>query len=573
MSQSISQLKLIKVSDNRINDNEEKSYCIVQGGQLITYRYFNPASISQSSMTFNNINPPDLSVYTSKYVSITLVVLIDFVGTTSGVNLLDGWGTTMALRAMPVNNSQINATLTLNNSSFTQEMNDVLPYILRCRFQKMMETLSETPVYLDASQEYSELSGAMRNPLGGYQNSVNGSVIPRGGFNMVEVLSNTPTTGQLRVTCTEPILISPLDFMNCDNPYFAGLSTVTYQGTFDPDINSRFLSISDNSPASFSSISITPQQETKINFTYITPSVATQIPKTMVFPFYKINKYVTDFGSLAAGATITNVASNIQISSIPKRLVLFIRQKRSTLNPSVPDVFARITGLSIQFMNKSSLLGSASAQQLYDISRFNGVDLNWQEWFGSNVAGSFPSQVSGVGAVIVIDPATDLGLDNLQSAGMTMNTQLQVTFTYTNLNKTNALFLSSYILTVDDGLVTINNGASYIQNSVVGVNDLLNLSESPPEYTTADALLQSKEGGNIFGNIKSFIQKNLPLFKQIFDVGKQVAPIIAPLFGMGDDEGMGMEGLGLVGGRRRHRGRGLVGGAQLDRMRLANLID
>ncbi len=568
MSQSISQLKLVKVSDNRINDNEEKTYCIVQGGQLCTYRFFNPASISQSSMTFSNINPPDVKVYTSKYIPITLVLLIDFTGTTSGVNLLDGWGTTMSLRAMPVNNSMINSTLTLNNSSFTQEMNDVLPYILRCRFQKMVDTLSESPTYLDASQEYSELSGSIRNPLGGYQNSVQGGPVPRGGFNRVELISNTPTTGQIRVTCTEPILISPLDFMNCDNPYFAGLSTITFQATFDPDMNSRVLSISDNSPASFTSITITPQQESTINFTYITPSVATDIPRTMVFPFYKINKYVTDFSSaLGSGLSITNVASNIQIATIPKRLVFFVRQKRSTLNPSVPDTFARINSVSLQFMNRSSLLASASPAQLYDISRFNGVDMNWQEWFGSNPTGTFPSQVSGVGSMIVLDPATDLGLDNLQSAGMTMNTQLQVTLNYTNLNRSGPIFYSIYVITADDGLVTINNGASYIQNSVVGVNDLLNLSESPPEYTTSDALLQSKEGGNIFGNIKSFIQKNLPLFKQIFDVGKQVAPIVAPLFGMGDDEGYG-----LVGGRR-HRGRGLVGGAQLDRMRLANLID
>jgi len=231
------------------------------------------------------------------------------------------------------------------------------------------------------------------------------------------------------------------------------------------------------------------------------------------------------------------VASNLQISAIPKRLVFFVRQKRSTLNPSVPDVFARISSVSLEFMNRSSLLASASAIQLFDISKFNGVDANWQEWFGSE-ANNFPRAVSGVGSMIVIDPALDLGLNNLMSAGMTMNTQLQVQLTYTNINPTETILFSIYLLTIDDGLVTFNNGASYIQNSVVGPNDLLALSESPPEYTTSDALIQSKEGGNIFGNIKSFIQKNLPLFKQIFEVGKQVAPIVAPLFGMGE-EGMG----------------------------------
>lgn len=564
MSESVSQLKVIKVSDNRINDNDEKTYCIVQGGQLYTRRYFNYTSLSTSSISFNNVNPPNMTTYVSKYIPVTMTWVITFTGTTTGTHLLDGWGTTMALRAMPFNNSQISGTLQMNNATFSEDINDVLPYILRCRFQQLVDSLSETPVYLDASQNYSELTGSVRNPLGSYGNSVQGGPIPRGGFNFVQFLTNTPTSASIRVTVTEPILISPLDFYNNNDPYFNGLQTFQYNGVFDPNIASRILSISNNSPATFSAINVNPEGAL-INFTYITPSVATQVPRTMVFSYHNFNRYVTDNNiPLPAGASTSQVNNNIQISSIPKRIVVFVKQKRSTLTPSSTDTFARITKVSIEFMNKSSLLNSASTNQLYDMSKFNGVDASWPEWYGSSGSG-IPLAVSGVGSVLVFEPASDLGLDNLGASGMTMNTQLQITVDYTNINPTNALTFSLYILTIDDGIVTMNSGACYVQNSIVGTSDLLQLNEMPPEYTTADAIVQDRMGGDLFGNIKSFFHKNLPLFKQIFDVGKQVAPIVAPLLGLG-------EGDGLVGGRRRYRGRGLVGGASLDRMRLQNLM-
>jgi len=588
MSESISRLNLVKVSDARISDVEKKTYLLVEGGQVYTRRFFGHSSISTSSLSFNNINPPDLKTYVSKYITITHTWVVNLVGSNStpGSNLLGSeWSHTMSLRALPLMNSFTSMSLQINNATFNQDMNDVLPYFERCRFNKMSKDISYSPTYLDSSQRYSELCqpATVRNPLGPYGTSIDGTKIARGGFPQVVFSNITATTTDLTITVTEPIMISPLAFNNNDEPYFSGVQSMFFNAVYDSNSFARLFSISDlANGVTLTSNVVTPMSAT-MNFTYVTASITTNIPKTLVFPYYNVNRYVTDYNGGALVPTLTKqsnfVLNNIQISSIPKRLVLFVKQKRSSLTASSPDVFARIDKINIDFMNRSSLLASANVQQLFDMSKFNGLDMQWEEFFGGGNPGngSVPGGIyqsglpSGIGSVIIIEPAMDLGLDNLGSAGMSLNTQLAVTLDFTNLSLV-PLSFSAYLLTIDDGLITINNGATYVQNSVVGVNDLLNIAETPTEYTTSEALIKDMNGGDFFGNIKNFIQRNLPLFKQIFEVGKTVAPLVAPLLGLGYSggaramrRGRGVSGGGVSGG-------GLVGGAKLDRLRLKNLM-
>jgi pantoate kinase len=69
-----------------------------------------------------------------------------------------------------------------------------------------------------------------------------------------------------------------------------------------------------------------------------------------------------------------------------------------------------ITGISINFANKSGLLSSCTQSQLYDISRNNGVEQSYYEWSGSGVSAtkSSGSNVATIGSVLCIDPSIDL---------------------------------------------------------------------------------------------------------------------------------------------------------------------
>ncbi len=622
MSESLNRLKLVKVSDNRINDEEVRSYALLQGGSLYTRRRLDATSISASTLSFNNVNPPTANTYLDKRILLTIVYSVAFVGTTTGTNLLDEWGSQIAPRCMPVNNSFSSVSLQLNNATFNQDQNDVLPAFTRVGFKKLKRSLSMSPNALDQSQQYSECIGT-RNPLGPVNNAEPDEDVARGGFQGVVFGSNTPTAGSLLLTCTEPVMVSPLDWNNSNEPAFVGLTNFTFNGVFDANLQNRVISVMNGSVATFSSIVVTPVQA-QMHFLYITPSVISPIPKILNYPYFPINRYVTDNSvPLAPLASTTKVTNNIQISSIPKRIILYVKQNKATITPSSCDVFAAINSISVDFMNRSSLLASASQQQLFEMSKNNMLDMDWNDFSGS-LAPAGPSplnpgsrSVSGPGSMVVINPVFDFGLDNLQTSGSTGQTQLSISVNYTNLNKVDTISFSLYLVIVDDGLITIpsSGGVCYQQNSIVGSNDLLKTSLSAPSFTTGDVLVQDQMGGSFWGKLKSFFSDLAPYAKTALKaaaplaagVVPELAPFLPLIQGLGcggcggcaecgevmgramagagrrkgkamvggrqvDYMGEGMdEGMGLVGGRKS-RAKGLVGGKQLSRASLKQLL-
>jgi hypothetical protein len=252
--------------------------------------------------------------------------------------------------------------------------------------------------------------------------------------------------------------------------------------------------------------------------------------------------------------------NNIQLNSIPKKMYLFIKPTRSSYTVSQTDTFARINTVSIQFGNRSSLLGNCDANQLYSISKRNGVDADFSNWYGSTNYNK-PRNWSGCGSVLALSPWKDLGLSDYATSGTSSTIQVQVQVNYTNIQPSAApaLQYDAYLIVVDDGLISLPGpNVCLQQNSVVAPTDLLNAHMVEASVTTE--ALQSMEGGNFFTDVKHFFSS--PTFQKVWSVAKQVAPIVAPLVGLG------MSG----GADRRFDGRGLVGGKAVSKKKLLQLM-
>ena len=107
----------------------------------------------------------------------------------------------------------------------------------------------------------------------------------------------------------------------------------------------------------------------------------------------------------------TIYSSNIQLSWIPDKLIIFVRKPIAALTWGDADSYATITGISINFNNQAGLLSSMTPQQLYrNIVQSGLVGLTWEQFSGScvtvsgnydPVAGrdsSYRTPYSGVGA-------------------------------------------------------------------------------------------------------------------------------------------------------------------------------
>lgn len=569
MSESLNRLNLIKVRDHRLASGELNNYSVLESAQNITRRVYNSTSISASSLSFNNINPSSAKVFVDRQFDLNITYEVKINGNNPNGNILDDWGFSIAPRVMPINNSFSSISLQLNNATFNQDKNDILPAETRSCWKKNQSYLTQSCVATDQSQQYDELLDTIRNPLASLAESEADSIPPRGAINTIKVYTNTSTSAHFDISFTEPIMISPLSWDKARDNAFTHLTNVTFTGVFDANIASRVLSVANTAYNGAYTYSVVPKAST-MSFVYYDAPLGMSVPPSISFSYYPVNRFITDnITPLAPSATSTLTINNIQLNSIPKRIYIFMRETRSTLTPKSTDTFCRINNISIEFMNRSSLLASASPQQLYQISKQNNIDLTWDQWYGtlaSDVA-LISRKFSGVGSILCIDPVTDLGLSDYMTSGTTTQVQLQCTISYTSLQPTGTApkLYSANVITIDDGLCTIQHGVCYQQNSVVSPSDLITLVNQPYQTTDQEMKGEGLTGGNFFSNIKSFWNSNkhwlMPVARGISSAVKVVQPETAPF--------LSAVGLGTSGGCN---GMGLVGGAKVSKKKLLHLM-
>ena len=95
------------------------------------------------------------------------------------------------------------------------------------------------------------------------------------------------------------------------------------------------------------------------------------------------------------------VSNNIQLQSIPERLIVFVRRiKDSSLTCCDTDSYLTIRSLRVNFNNQSGLLATFNQQQLYDSTITTGGirNLTWEEFSGMTLSVS-----GGVNTVVPHD--------------------------------------------------------------------------------------------------------------------------------------------------------------------------
>jgi hypothetical protein len=262
------------------------------------------------------------------------------------------------------------------------------------------------------------------------------------------------------------------------------------------------------------------------------------------YPYVNISRFPTDLNTINAGATSARLDSqNIQLSSIPKRVIVFARERNADRSFTRSDSYARIDTLEVQFDNKNALLGSAKSRDLYEMSVRNGLQMSWMQWS------------KHCGSVCVIDFAHDISLDASQAVGERGQFQLQMTFTLTNTGSRNINY-TWYIVVLSEGVFTIANTQTSLETGVVTPFNVLEAEkygiESIPWREAYDF-----QGGSFLGNIKKwgrrllpYVRKALPYAKKALQFGEKYLPEAAALLAAGQ----GVTG-GAMAPRRRLRSR------------------
>lgn len=549
MSLDFEKLPVAKVYDPTVDVNSKHYYVIRQGGENVRFYPVSTTSFSSSNISWAVI-PPSLNTFTDRKVMMRIPVELTFTGT-EDLNLeLLQLGQNDAFRAFPINCALIQSlNININNTNVSINSNEIMQALLRYGIGRDLLNFdySMTPNYLDTLQNYEEwtdaINGACANPLGGYLMSDH--VSGRGSFPYESLDRLSPGVWRLRAMLTEFIYLSPFTADHCSATGFIGLSQMNVQLNIDPLAIGPLSTLWSHSTLGNSITSITAtigygSEQPKLLFRTVTPPSIMPMPRVLVYDYYEISRYVTDYGTITAGSSQSNVlANNIQINSVPRAIYLYARRKNSDRSAIYTDTFFRIDKVMLSYKNRDNLLSSGTPQDIYKMSVENGLKMSYQEYYDN------------VGSVVCIFPSRNIGLAADSAEGQIDNIQLQVQLDITNLNQTEDIPMAIYIVVVAEGTFTIEKAGSSAHSNVgiLTAQDILNSDRLPLiDYQTANTLYN---GGSFMGNVKS-ASKQIANFAKKYgpdvinavkkygpDVAKTAAKVApALLAALGEGEGM-----------------------------------
>ena len=570
---------IVKVLDSRINTKSKSTYAIIEGTPQATARSYPISSYSQSQLTFSNINPP-AGLFVSKRFMLTASFEIEFQGTCpAGSTLLSEWGHSMGFRNMPLNKMIQVGNLKLNKNQISANISDDIKVHERVRFDRCDWIMS--PTYPDVSQDYDECTHENSNNINPLSSNT-GDKRRRGDY-PCEILSDTSTLSRLRVTFSEPLMMSPLSFGCGDSSlYFSQLTQIQFNAVLN-DLTKSVLSIAKNNPSTFTRITTTILDSTSMDFEYLSPSPNVVVEPVSNYEWYPITRQQQSLASVFPNTNATVRTNTVILSSVPKMIYILISEDENKRTEYSTDTFAEIKNVSITINNRQAELSTATQLQLYSMSKKNGSDITWEQFKGVHRNPLTKRLLSGTGSIVAINLSEDVGLSNNLTAGMNTTMNIDMSVTYSSL-RTDAqpVAYSIYTYYVSDGLVTLTvGGGSSAVESVVSQGALL---LAPEVGEGVDTLQILDKQNNIGGNFSSWVsQKIWPWLKQhgpqILSIAKQVAPMVG--LGCGAVGGMHPRhvsgcpychnvGMGLVGGG--DCGGALVGGRAITKKSLKHLL-
>lgn len=586
MSLSYQKLKPVEVRDPRIIvDNQgSREYAVLRGGKAITPTIFTTNSISQNSIVFST-PPPSGNTLVDRKVYFTLSVRLTFTGTVPG-SIGPTYNTLLnvnqdAPRSFPISSCLDSLTVNINNQQLSVNPADLIQGLMWYNVDAAMKTedYSMTPTCRDQSTEYGALAGTIRNPLSVYGDSHQNVPTGRGASqffivsNPMNMMSTTQTmTSVVDIQVTEPIfLLTPFIWQKMNEGGLYNVNSMSWTFNFLTQLPNRFWSHDDsnNSVITGATWAFGGQvggpttagysAQPTLLFTYITPPDSLLIgpQSSITYGYYDLNRFGTDILSIAPGpSNVTYSSNNIQLSSIPQKMYIYMRQRNSDLyaSPRNTDTFLSITNVNIQWNNVAGVLSTARQEQLYAISVKNGCTMSWEEWRGGPVYGGNSNFLGNgfgtVGSVFCANFGEDIPLSDIEAPGKNGQYQIQVNINAINTS-ISTLNCTLWLVFVSEGTFTVEKlGLSTANIGVLTSNDILDAHNNG--FVSLE-MVRRQNGGDFLDTVKNFfsgVNDFLKKHKVISSVAKAF-PITAPFAPIAKRLGYG-DGV-MVGGAVMNR--------------------
>jgi hypothetical protein len=499
-------METIKVIEPRCNvkADVEKNHGVLMGAMRVNQQV-NPADSwgspgTQPVQALWTINPPSTQTIVDRNMKIRAYFEIT---TDQDLQL----GTNDALRQFALSSLCDVLSVQINGENISDNCSDKLHAML-CYGNNADDRNSQastTTTMPDNYKRYSDwgLYGSAKNPLSAY--GENSTEDARGGF-PVQVIS----ARVFRVVLTENILLSPfLAPFSRQDEGFVNINQINISYRWKSNL-SQILSHSSLGNA-ITTVSVSMYQAPEILTTYLTPDLTQAIPQLQVLPYYNSQDYIKNIGTLTSGQGTRVISDSIRLSQIPRKLYLFCRHQRSTSTQNTADSFLKITGLSVLWNNQSGLFSGATEQDLFEISKRNGLNLTYPQWSKYR------------GGVMCIEFGKDIGLLDNEAPGCQGQYTMQIQLDVVNDSGESAAW-EFYQVFMMEGTFSISE--NFARASLGNLNNQMVLQTKMGGREVDYHHYVSLTGGSFWSGLKSFVNK---IATGVGSVAKFIAPAISAI--------------------------------------------
>jgi len=535
----------------------------IEGSSEFLIQQINTDNYSNNASTFQ-INVPGKTSFMDRFVMYYQPVLLTFTGTTNdGGNLLRD--NLDSLRSYPMSSIMPSIKWQSQNQSFDYDAQHIT-YALSHYWDSRHEQLF--PSFNDTYASYSDplMVGAINNPLGCYYNCIERYHTTRGAYAMT-ITSNTPTSASVLVNIREPIICP---FTHKDPMTGLGLSnqdslSLTLQ--YNSSNLQRIWSHAPSAGVTSFNLAVTIQKP-YLFVTFSSPPYG-YVPRPLTYACDSVIQVSRTLSSipLAPNGHLDNVTSgDYQLNAVPQWLLINVGDADTYKTMSTSDCALAIDHLEIIFNSRSGILSSSTKEELYAISKSNGLQDTFEEFSGlvNTVSGR---AIGTKGSFIKLVFGKDIPLASGLWPGKVSKYDLQVRLNVTNTNQINTITLPTIYTTF-----SYINSLEYQETGNVVSNFGIPEPQTPTHYI-AYSKAQRMYGGSFLGDALSKVMGFLKPVGQFVKDNKLISGVsgllgmagvpfanqisgVATKMGLGDGDGDGgMQAFGDGKGKhKKHRG-------------------
>ena len=519
MSLTAKGLDLYLSRDPAVDFTRKASFPVTEGAKYQRWQQLASQNSSPSGLSWS-FQPP-AGVALGRDVRMQVSFNLTFTGLAGNTGTLLKLGSLDAPRRAPLNSIIANIAVQLNNATPSLNSWQVIDPLMRCgldwdELDRDMSTFPSMPDYTNSYTdpwrntpassrvpwEAAQNTGPGKDPLTSNGLSSQGRET-RGGWQITNyvdpvVAVGTLTTATLTLTTTEALLVTPF---GCGSRYddalaLMGIQTMNVTCNFTNTIRQIWSHVfpagdiwpgatfADQAavagcPGMIQSITMTGNPTAYLLLRFLTPDITEKIPDVISYGYNVMNVYTfTNNQTVLPGVTTPqNITTQSQtLAYIPRRFMLWVKALQDAdLPTSAPsevysDSYFRIDSINLTWASQNGIYAGANTQQLYEISRANGLRMSFEQWNNST------------GSIFIGEFGRDFGLDNSSEAvSVGTSKQLQMSISVTNLSKStrgNASTFMVYLATISDGTIDLGLNSAITNIDVLQPEDVVRVKAS-----------------------------------------------------------------------------------------------